>query len=300
MGTGENEQALQKVIDFIRLISVIILLIHYYSFCYAAWDVQGLTYSIADKVLDGLRLTGIFNGALTAKLCSLGLLIVSLIGSRGRKDSKVGFGVAFAQAMLGVVILLLGQHIFLLNSDIVALSGIYVVGTSIGFLLVLGGGTLISRVLNVDLKSDIFNKLNETFPQEERLLENEYSINLPAEYIIRGKRRRSWINVINPFRSVLVIGTPGAGKSYFVIRHIISQHIRKGFTMFIYDFKFDDLSRIAYNVLLKSGARYQTCPRFFVINFEDLSRTHRCNPLDPATMDDITDATESSRTIMLG
>jgi len=132
------------------------------------------------------------------------------------------------------------------------------------------------------------------------LLQNECSINLPAAYTLRGRRRKSWINVINPFRSLLVIGTPGAGKSYFVVRHVITQHIRKGFTMFIYDFKFDDLSRIAYNTLLKNGSRYKVPPKFFVINFEDLKRTHRCNPLDPATMDDITDATESSRTIMLG
>lgn len=132
------------------------------------------------------------------------------------------------------------------------------------------------------------------------MLQNECSINLPAAYTLRGRRRKSWINVINPFRSLLVIGTPGAGKSYFVVRHVITQHIRKGFTMFIYDFKFDDLSRIAYNTLLKNGSRYKVPPKFFVINFEDLKRTHRCNPLDPATMDDITDATESSRTIMLG
>jgi len=91
-----------------------------------------------------------------------------------------------------------------------------------------------------------------------------------------------------------------SGKSYFVIRHIITQHIRKGFSMFIYDFKFDDLSVIAYNTFLKYKHKYPVEPKFYVINFDDLSLTHRCNPLDPQTMTDITDATESSRTIMLG
>jgi DNA-binding transcriptional regulator YbjK len=117
---------------------------------------------------------------------------------------------------------------------------------------------------------------------------------------LKNKRRNSWINVINPFRSLLVIGTPGAGKSYFVIRHVITQHIRKGFTMFLYDFKYDDLSKIAYNTLLKYRHHYPVKPKFYVINFEDLSCSHRCNPLDPSTMEDITDASESSRTIMLG
>ncbi len=167
-------------------------------------------------------------------------------------------------------------------------------------LTTLHGGALLSRLLKNKLNKDIFNRLQETFPQEERLLNNEFSINLPALYNLKGKLRKSWINVINPFRGILVAGTPGSGKSYFVIRHIITQHIRKGFSMFVYDFKFDDLSIIAYNTFLKFRHKYKVEPKFFVINFDDLSLTHRCNPLDPQTMTDITDATESSRTIMLG
>ena len=112
--------------------------------------------------------------------------------------------------------------------------------------------------------------------------------------------RNSWINIINPFRGVMVLGTPGSGKSYFVIRHIITQHIRKGFTMFVYDFKFDDLSRIAYNTWLKNKHKYPKPPAFYVINFDDLTRSHRCNPLEPSAMTDITDAVESARTILMG
>ncbi|MEI9911581.1 MAG: hypothetical protein WDO71_19160 [Bacteroidota bacterium] len=107
-------------------------------------------------------------------------------------------------------------------------------------------------------------------------------------------------NIINPFRSLLVLGSPGAGKSYFVIRHVITQHIRKGFSMFVYDFKFDDLSVITYNHYLKCRHLYPVPPEFYVINFEDLSRTHRCNPLDKENMLDITDASESARTILMG
>jgi len=150
------------------------------------------------------------------------------------------------------------------------------------------------------MSRDVFNEENETFPQEERLLENEYSINLPAKYVLGKELRDSYINVINPFRGLLIAGTPGAGKSYFVIRQIIDQHIKKGFSMFIYDFKFDDLSRLAYNKLLQYVDGYAVKPKFFVINFDDLNRTHRCNPLHPEAMEDITDATEASRTIMMG
>ena len=98
----------------------------------------------------------------------------------------------------------------------------------------------------------------------------------------------------------MVLGSPGAGKSYFVIRHVITQHIRKGFSMFVYDFKFDDLSIIAYNHYLKHRHLYKVPPEFYAINFEDLSRTHRCNPLEKENMLDITDASESARTILMG
>ena len=127
----------------------------------------------------------------------------------------------------------------------------------------------LSRMLKLNLGKDIFNKENESFPQEERLLENEYSINLPAVYNLKGKNRKSWINIINPFRGTLIGGSPGSGKSYFVIRHIITQHIQKGFTMLVYDFKYDDLTRIVYNTLLKYGHLYKVKPTQYIINLEN-------------------------------
>lgn len=240
--------------------------------------------------------TGIFKERHYSKMVVVGLLAISLIGARGKKDERV-------RVLMISILLVCGLAVFFLADFLLRpwqVNGWYMAGTSLGYLMILSGGTILSRRLVTRLKEDIFNTMNETFPQEERLLQNEYSINLPAVYNLKGKKRRSWINIINPFRSTLVIGTPGAGKSYFVIRHVITQHIRKGFAMFIYDFKYDDLSRIAYNTLLKAYGNYPVPPKFYVINFEDLSRSHRCNPLDPATMEDITDATESSRTIMLG
>jgi len=300
MATGENEQALQKIIDFIRLLSILILLFHFYYFCHQGWAQAGWTFNMADQLMRSLATTGMFTNIYQSKLYVLCLLIISLLGARGKKDEKFKLTTILYLISSGLILFLFGHLIFnlVVNSTILAIT--YVALTSIGYLLILTGSTFLSRLLNLKLKSDIFNKLNESFPQEERLLENEFSINLPAQYLLKGRRRKSWINIINPFRSSLVIGTPGAGKSYFVIRHIITQHIRKGFTLFVYDFKFDDLSRITYNTLRKNSHRYSVPPTFYVINFEDLSRSHRCNPLDPVTMEDITDATESSRTIMLG
>lgn len=298
--TGENEQALRKIIDFIRLLSISILLLHFYFMFYGAFKQWELTSTITDRVLQGVYRTGAFVGMFRPKLLTLAFLIISLVGAKGKKDETITVRISMLYILFGLILYWITNLLGFVELRYDVVVPAYIIVTSVGYLLVLAGGTWISRIIKINFRNDIFNKRNESFPQEERLLENEYSINLPAQYTFNGKVRKSWINIINPFRSLLVIGTPGAGKSYFVVRHIITQHIRKAFTMFIYDFKYDDLSKIAYNTLLNNAHVYKVKPKFYVINFEDLSRSHRCNPLDPATMEDITDATESSRTIMLG
>lgn len=300
MNTGENAEALRKIIDLIRKCSILLLCLHFYVYCYGAFEAWGLTHSIVKQILTGLGNTGLFRHFYISKAAALCLLLVSLIGAKGKKDEKLKVSTALRYLLSGLAIYGLSHLLLKLSASVEVLAGLYITITSLGFLLVLNGGTLLTRLLKQRLDGDIFNRLQETFPQEERLLENEYSINLPARYNLKGKIRRSWINIINPFRALLVAGTPGAGKSYFVIRHVITQHLSKCFTMFLYDFKFDDLSIIAYNTFLKYKHRFPVEPKFYVINFDDLSLSHRCNPLYPDSMTDITDATESSRTIMLG
>lgn len=300
MSTGENEQALRKILDMTRLISIIILSIHIYYECYGAFRIWELTSGFSDRILQNIYRTGLLKNFHNAKLIALGFLFISLLGARGKKDEKLNYKTAFTYIIVGLLMYFLSWFIMFVPLQYTAIAISYILITGIAYLLILSGGTLLSRIIKNRLAGDIFNRDNETFPQEERLLKNEYSINLPAEYQLKEKRRKSWINIINPFRALMVLGTPGSGKSYFVIRHVITQHIRKGFTMFVYDFKFDDLSRIAYNTWLTSKNHYTKVPKFYVINFDDLSRTNRCNALEPAGMTDITDAAESARTILLG
>lgn len=301
MNTGENEQGLRKITDMTRLMSIVVLALHFYYYCYQAFKVWELTAEISDRLLTNIQHTGLFSYFNNSKLIALVLLIISLFGARGKKDENINHKNAFTYIITGTLLYFLSYFSLHFPAALQTRAVTYMLITATGYLLILTGGNLISRVIRQKLNNkDIFNKENETFPQEERLLQNEYSINLPAQYHLKGKVRKSWINIINPFRSLLVLGSPGAGKSYFVIRHVITQHIRKGFCMFVYDFKFDDLSVIAYNHYLKCRHLYKTPPQFYVINFEDLSRTHRCNPLDKENMLDITDASESARTILMG
>lgn len=298
MNTGEDIQGLRKITDFTRLISIFILAIHFYLCCYQAFMAWGWTAEITDRLIANITRTGLFSGIMIPKLSALLMLIISLLAVKGRKDEKIQKNSIVAYLLTGLMLYFISALCFYLYAPAQIVAVLYIGVTSIGYLLILTGGAMLTRLIKNGLSKDVFNSENETFPQEERLLENEYSINLPAKYKLRNQVRDSWINVINPFRGILVAGTPGAGKTYFVIRHIIDQHIKKGFSMFIYDFKFDDLSKIAYNKLLKYHRNYMVRPKFYAIDLENPK--HRCNPISAEGMNDITDAAEASRTIMLG
>jgi hypothetical protein len=301
MHTGENEQGLRKILDMTRLISIALLILHFYYYCYAAFQQWQLTATLTDRLIGNIQDTGLFNNFHKSKAIALGFLLISLLGAKGRKAEEIRYTNAFVHIIAGLLIYFFSYLSLLVDLEPIMVALLYMGSTLTGFILVLTGGTLLSRVIHLKLNNkDVFNKEAETFPQEERLLQNEYSINLPARYNLKGKWRRSWINIPNPFRALLVLGSPGSGKTYFVIRHVITQHIRKQFTLFIYDFKFDDLTRITYNTWLKQKHLYPVAPQFYVINFDDLTRSHRCNPLDHTTMSDITDAAESARTILMG
>ncbi|KAA2318348.1 type IV secretion system DNA-binding domain-containing protein [Bacteroides caccae] len=168
-----------------------------------------------------------------------------------------------------------------------------------GFFSLLASGLWISRLLKNNLLEDVFNTENESFMQETKLMENEYSVNLPTKFWYRGKTYNGFINLVNIFRATMILGTPGSGKSYAIVNQFIKQTIEKSYALYIYDFKFDDLSVIAYNHLLKYRHRYKVPPKFYVINFDNPRKSHRCNPLSPELMTDISDAYESSYTIML-
>lgn len=70
-------------------------------------------------------------------------------------------------------------------------------------------------------------------------MENKYSVNVPMRYYYKGKFRKGWVNIVNPFRGTWVVGTPGSGKTFSIIEPFIRQHSAKGFALVVYDYKFD-------------------------------------------------------------
>lgn len=296
---GEDDlRGLAKIMAFMRAVSILLVLMHLYWFCYGFFLERGWTLEVINKILGNFQRTaGLFSHTLYTKVFALLLLALSCLGTKGVKNEKITWSKIYVALGVGFVL-------FFLNTLLLRLSPVigtflYILTISLGYIALLMAGVWMSRLLRTNLMDDVFNNENESFQQETKLMENEYSVNLPTKFYYKNKWNDGWINVVNPFRATIVLGTPGSGKSYAVVNNYIKQQIEKGFSMYIYDFKFDDLSTIAYNHLLKNRDKYKVQPKFYVINFDDPRKSHRCNPLNPDFMTDISDAYEAAYTIML-
>lgn len=296
---GEDDlRGLAKIMAFMRAVSILLVLMHLYWFCYGFFLERGWTLEVINKILGNFdRTAGLFSHTLYTKAFALVLLALSCLGTKGVKNEKITWSKIYVALGVGFVL-------FFLNTPLLKRSPstgtfLYMLTISLGYIALLMAGVWMSRLLRTNLMDDVFNNENESFQQETKLMENEYSVNLPTKFYYKGKWNNGWINIVNPFRASIVLGTPGSGKSYAIVNNYIKQQIEKGFSMYIYDFKFDDLSTIAYNHLMKHRDKYKIQPKFYVINFDDPRKSHRCNPLNPDFMTDISDAYEAAYTIML-
>lgn len=296
---GEDDlRGLAKIMAFMRAVSILLVLMHLYWFCYGFFMERGWTLEVINKILGNFdRTAGLFSHTLYTKIFALVLLALSCLGTKGVKNEKITWSKIYVALCVGFVLFFLNFP--LLKLPLITATFLYILTTGLGYVALMVAGVWMSRLLRTNLMDDVFNNENESFQQETKLMENEYSVNLPTKFYYKNKWNDGWINIVNPFRATIVLGTPGSGKSYAIVNNYIKQQIEKGFSMYIYDFKFDDLSTIAYNHLLKHRDKYKVQPKFYVINFDDPRKSHRCNPLNPDFMTDISDAYEAAYTIML-
>ena len=293
-------RALAKIMDFLRAVSIILVVMNVYWYCYACIVEWHLNIGVVDRIMMNFnRTAGLFHSTLYTKLFSILLLALSCMGTKGVKEEKITWkhiGIALA---IGFILFFLNWWILNLSLPFEFCTALYVLTLTLGYIGLLMGGLWMSRLLQNNLMDDVFNNENESFMQETRLMENEYSVNLPTRFYYKKKWHKGWINVVNPFRATIVLGTPGSGKSYAIVNNFIKQQIEKGYSLYCYDYKYPDLSMIAYNHLMNHMDSYMVKPKFYVINFDDPRRSHRCNPIHPDFMTDISDAYESAYTIML-
>ena len=300
MQQEDDLRALAKIMEFGRAVSIFLLVVHVYVYCYPSITAWHLNLEVIDRILVNFNnTTGIFNCILWSKLLAVLLLAVSCLGTHGVKGEKITWPKIYAALVAGCVLFFLNWWLLKLPLPHMANTAFYIFTLTAGYLALLMSGLWMSRLYRHNLMEDVFNMENESFMQETRLMENEYSVNLPTRFYYKKRWNNGFVNIVNIFRACMVIGTPGSGKSYAIVNSYIRQLIAKGFAIYIYDYKFDDLSTIAYNSLLKNMDKYEVKPRFYVINFDDPRRSHRCNPINPEFMTDISDAYEASYTIML-
>ena len=300
MQQEDDLRALAKIMEFGRAVSIFLLVVHVYVYCYPSITAWHLNLEVIDRILVNFNnTTGIFNCILWSKLLAVLLLAVSCLGTHGVKGEKITWPKIYAALVAGCALFFLNWWLLELPLPHAANTAFYIFTLTAGYLALLMSGLWMSRLYRHNLMEDVFNMENESFMQETRLMENEYSVNLPTRFYYKKRWNNGFVNIVNIFRACMVIGTPGSGKSYAIVNSYIRQLIAKGFAIYIYDYKFDDLSTIAYNSLLKNMDKYEVKPRFYVINFDDPRRSHRCNPINPKFMTDISDAYEASYTIML-
>ena len=299
MNTGEDHYGMRKVLDLSRWISIILLLLHFYVTCYTAFSAWGLTAALSDRLLVNIIRTGLFDRSATCKLLSLAFLGISLLGVQGRKDVRAGYTKGLLLFGIGLLIYWESKMLLKWIDDPMMSACIYMGTCFVGWLVVMNGGLQMSRVIGHSFRKGFFRKEESGFPQEETLMEGDYAVNLEGIYEFQGESRSSYINILNGRRGILLVGGPGSGKSWFIVEPALQQLVEKGFSMLVFDFKYDTLSKLVYNLFLQYRSRYPASARFYSVNFSDLSRSHRCNLIDPATMNHLSDALGVSRTIML-
>ncbi|MFA9372335.1 MAG: YWFCY domain-containing protein [Labilibaculum antarcticum] len=291
---SDESRELVKLHEGFRFFSYSLLILSLYLSQMTFFKGAGIYQEELEALFTKLMSLEFLSSPLYSKTVCLVFLIITCIGTKAKKDRELKISTLIFQVLFGL--LLYWGSLLLVKWQ----AGLYLLFSFWGFVLLNIAFDNISKLINVNLMKDRFNRENESFPQNQELKENEYSVNLAGLFQYQGEVRQGWINVVNPFRGSMVIGTPGSGKSFSVVLPFIKQHLNKGFCMCVYDFKFPDLSEVAYNHFLKAkkNRKLPAASAFYIINFDDIRKSYRCNPLAPELMESPIDAFESSRTVL--
>lgn len=308
-------------VEFLYSIALFMLALHILWFCFEffmpivplrQWLFPGLNW-LNQKL-------HLFDSPWRLKLFALFLLVLHALGSKGKLDQTISRNQIGQAGSIGLSVYLLSTYILYAKGRVhpMLIDSLYLIALSIGVLYLTKAGQHLSRLVWYKNEIDIFNDTREEFPQNEVYEANDDSIHFRFRYYYQGVWREGIINVVNPFRAVMVMGGPGSGKTYFVLGPAIWQSIYKGYTAYIYDFKFPSLAESAYNAYCKTitenpwawtkqlpaeevqqrmKANDPLIPKFYIINFNDVEYSHRCNPLLPELMYDVMDAIESAKSI---
>jgi hypothetical protein len=299
MNTPSNNNSFKKLAQFGQVAGCCLLFLHFYYACYWFFEKQHLTIPLLDRLVDHLFDTVLLHSYFFTKTMILGCFALSV--------RNIPRGTDRYSVVQVVVVTLIGWMVYMFNADLLPTPGIpmlkslfYMGATVLGLVICLFGLSQGYRFIEPFLQhEDVFGHAKGSFPQEERRLVTDFSFHLPAYYTWQGDIRQSWINLINPRRGIFIMGSPGSGKSWFIIEPLLRQSLEKGYALFLYDFKYDALTRLAYHYYKQNEFRFPPGTAFYNVNFSDVSRSHRCNLLEPSTLEWVSDALGASRTVLL-
>ena len=301
----EESKELQGTYTLFRATIYVSLLLEFFMY---ALDPTALDFlgGVITNVHSRLGRLSMYQFLPYSKIVTVMLVIITCIGTKNKKQIEFDARkMVFWPISIGLVLVTVSvfldscdwkTRVWLLRTNI----WLYMVASLIGTVLIHIALDNVSKYFKDGMLKDRFNFENESFEQTEDYVDNKYSVNIPMRYYYKGKFRKGWINIINPFRGTWVVGTPGSGKTFSVIEPYIRQHSAKGFAMVVYDYKFPTLATKLYYHYKKNqqlGKTPKGC-RFNIINFVNVEYSRRVNPIQQKYISNLAAAQETAETLI--
>lgn len=301
----EESKEIQGTYSIFRTTIYVSLLLEFFMYALDPTALSGLG-GIINNFHHRLGLLSMYQFLPYSKMVTLMLVIITCIGTKNKKQiefdaRKMVFyplAIGFTLVIASIFIYYIDWHtkLWILKANV----WVYMVVSVVGTILVHTALDNVSKYFKDGMLKDRFNFENESFEQTTELVENKYSVNIPMRYYYKGKFRRGWINIVNPFRGTWVVGTPGSGKTFSVIEPYIRQHSAKGFAMVVYDYKFPTLATKLYYHYRKNqvqGSLPKDC-NFNIINFVNIEYSARVNPIQQKYIANLAAAQETAETLI--
>ena len=305
----EESKELQGFYKIFRAVIYISILMEFFAYALQPEQLDFLGGIVTD-IHSRIRRWMIYSDGhmVYSKVATFLLICITCVGTRNKKhlefDARrmVLYPLVYGVGLITLSVWLYGYSMdtrfYTLRLNI----WLYMLASIVGVVLVHIALDNISKFLKEGLLKDRFNLENESFIQCEKKIENKYSVNIPMRYYYKGKFRKGFVNIVNPFRGLWIVGTPGSGKTFSVIEPYIRQHSAKGFAMVVYDYKFPTLAtKLYYHYLKNKNAKNSVMPKgmkFNMINFVDVEYSRRVNPIQLKYINNLAAASETAETLL--
>lgn len=303
----EESKDLQTLYKVFRTFIYVSLLVEFFEYAINP-DVLDHWGGILVEIHDRLKLLDVYqNGHLLhSKVMTLLIICITCIGTRNKKHLEFNAKkMVIYPISIGIVLMFLSVWVFYQHwtpnfFTLYSSTWLYFFMSIVGTILCQIALDNISKYLKDGLLKDRFNFENESFEQMKDKVSNKYSVNIPMRYYYKGKFRKGWVNIVNPFRGTWVVGTPGSGKTFSIIEPFIRQHSAKGFAIVAYDYKFPTLAQklyYHYRINKKAGLTPKGCA-FNIINFVNVEYSRRVNPIQLKYISNLAAASETAETLL--